>query len=73
MDILITIAAWYGVACVAFNGLSVLTSAIVKQTPGTSDDEALDRFYASPIYRAFSWFFSWGDYIGEFIAKLKTR
>jgi hypothetical protein len=71
VDILTKVAVWYGIACAGLNGLTVLVSGIVKRTPGTSDDEAVDKFYASKPYKAVAWIFSWGDYIGELVAKLK--
>jgi hypothetical protein len=70
-EIAAIVAAWYGVVCAALNGLTVLVSAIVKQTPGASDDEAVEKFYASKPYKAIAWLFSWGDLIGEWVAKLK--
>jgi hypothetical protein len=71
IESLFKVAAWYGVACAAFNGLVTLIAAVVKQSPGTSDDEAVDKVYASGPYKAVAWIFSWGDYIAEFVAKLK--
>ena len=71
--IITNIAAWYGIACLGFNGLAALVSSIVKQTPGTSDDEAVEKLYASGAYKAIAWIFSWGDYLGEVIAKLKKQ
>ena len=70
--LLFKILTWYGIACLAFNSLAALISTIVKQTPGTRDDEAVDKLYASSPYKAIAWVFSWGDYLAEFIAKLKT-
>jgi hypothetical protein len=57
--------------CAGFNGLVMLIAAVVKKTPGTSDDEAVDKFYASGLYKTVAWVFSWGDYIGEFVTKLQ--
>jgi hypothetical protein len=64
-------AVWYGAACAAFNGLVALVSTVVRRTPGDSDDKAVDKFYNTGLYKAVAWIFSWGDYIGEFITKLK--
>ena len=71
ITIITNIAAWYGIACLGFNGLAALVANIVTHTPGTTDDEAVEKFYATPLYRAIAWIFSWGDYLGELITKLK--
>jgi hypothetical protein len=70
-DIVFIIATWYAAACTLWNGLVILIAAVVKKTPGDSDDKAVDKFYASKYYKAVAWLFSWGDYIGEFITKPK--
>ncbi|MDR2674087.1 MAG: hypothetical protein LBC18_04255 [Opitutaceae bacterium] len=69
--VLLKVAAWYGVACAGFNGLVTLIAAVVKKTPGASDDEAIDKLYESKPYKAVAWIFSWGDYIAELVTKLK--
>jgi hypothetical protein len=71
IDIATKVAIWYGIVCAGLNGLTILVSGIVKQTPGTSDDEAVDKFYNSKVYKAVAWVFSWGDYIGELVSKLR--
>ena len=71
MNTIINIAIWYGVLCAAFNGLTVLASAIVRRTPGESDDKAIDAFYQTGFYKAIAWVFSWGDYAAEFLTKIK--
>ncbi|EIP99326.1 hypothetical protein OpiT1DRAFT_03840 [Opitutaceae bacterium TAV1] len=70
---LATYAGYYGAACVAFNTLAAAISAFVKQSPSASDDAAIDKVYASKVYKAVAWIFSWGDYIAELIAKAKTK
>jgi hypothetical protein len=71
IDVIFIIAAWYAAAGTLWNGIVILIAAFVKKTPGDSDDKAIDKFYASKPYKFVAWFFSWGDYIGEFITKLK--
>ena len=73
IDTLILIATWYGALCVAFNGLTVLISAAIKQIPGINAYAAVDKLYNNKIYKVLSWVFSWGDYVGEIIAKFKAR
>jgi hypothetical protein len=73
IDKLIAAAGYYGAACLAFNGLATVVSAFVARTPGHSDDEHIEKIYASKVYKAFAWVFSWGDYIAEAIGKLKSK
>jgi hypothetical protein len=71
IDLAFQIAAWYGAVCVAFNGLAALISTVVKRTPGQSDDEAIDKLYENGLYKLIAKVFSWGDYVAEWVAKLK--